>query len=129
MSIWGESPWSGVEEGGGPVDTTPPSIAIISPAVGARILRATQLIFEVTDESGLRLVVPAVKINDDYELIHDGTTFTPKYIDSSTREAIVNGYRYTVNRLGGWPEPEIGGDLLEIQLVPFVVDTGGNVPA
>lgn len=128
MSIWGETPWSGVEEGGGASDVTPPVVQLVSPADGSKIVRSTQLVFDVTDEAGLRLVLPAMKISGDYELVHDGTAFTPRYIDS-TREAITNGFRYTIIRAAGWPEPAIGGEPLEIELVPFVVDTGGNVPA
>jgi hypothetical protein len=81
-----------------------PVASLVSPASG--VLDAQEaIVIDVTDtDSALRRVflvmrIPAFGLE---ELVHQGDRFTPDYA-RSTRVAIVNGFRYTIRRAGGWP--------------------------
>jgi hypothetical protein len=39
-----------------------------------------------------------------WEIVHDGERFSPRFSQRvNTREAIAEGFRYTILRNGGWP--------------------------
>lgn len=83
------------------------------------ITRTTPLVFDVTDDAGLRRVLPSILFpGRPPELAHDGESFTVGYVDDSTRTAIAGGYRYSLLRRGGWPAPPT--------LRVYALDTHGN---
>lgn len=106
----------------GPVDTDPPIVTIISPAVGSSIARTIPIVFNVTDPGGdfRRIIIVATFASSSLkEVVHDGNTFGPKYVGSiNTRTVITDGFQYTILRDGGWPA--------NLVLTPFAIDTAGN---
>ena len=81
---------------------TPPTVAVVSPALG-NISATDSLVFDVTDSDGFTELVVAVSFaNGDYEIAHDGTSFSSNYSTNSTRAAISSGYRYTLKRFNNW---------------------------
>lgn len=86
------------------VTPSPPVVTLITPAEG-EIAADTPIVIEVTDADGFAALIvvaemPAVEIAD---VVHDGTEFKPAYAAGSTREAIANGWRYTILRRSAWP--------------------------
>ncbi len=104
---------------GGVADTTAPTLTNVSPASGATIGAGDSITFDVTDETGLREVIVGVEFlsSGAYEFAHDGTSFAQSY-RASTRTAISGGFRYVLQRSGGWPSSP------RIQI--FAIDTSGN---
>lgn len=82
-----------------------PISTVVSPASGVLDAQGA-IVLDVTDtDSALRRVflvmrIPALGLE---ELVHQGDRFTPTYAARSTRVAIADGFRYTINRAGGWP--------------------------
>lgn len=119
---WGTASWGVLGVGN---DIGPPIVVIVSPAASSRITRNTELVFRITDDTGFRRLLPMIQFMDGrYEVIHDHEGFTPDYI-GSIRTAIAGGYEYRVARLQGWPEPPPNQEI-EIKLIPFAFDLGGN---
>lgn len=87
-------------------DVTVPTIGNFSPALGSSITRSTPLSFDVTDESAFRRIVVAASFgtSNAAELIHDGSIFRDPYAGGSSRVAIAGGFRYSISRIGGWPD-------------------------
>lgn len=84
-------------------DTTPPVVSSITPAPGAALLPTTSISLQVTDNSGVRAVrVFAEYPNGDYDVVFDGARFATKYANSSYREVISSGYRFTIRPNVGW---------------------------
>lgn len=86
------------------VEPSPPVVTLITPAEGV-IDADTPIVIEVTDADDFSALIvvaemPAVEIAD---LVHDGTEFKPAYVAGSTREAITDGWRYTILRRTAWP--------------------------
>ena len=90
-------------EPGIPPDTTPPTIAVVSPVAGASIATDTAFVVDVTDAIGLGLVVLTVEqpAGGPHEVVWLRDAFASTYV-ASTRTAIANGYRFTIRRAGGW---------------------------
>lgn len=91
--------------GGAPV----PSIANVSPSVGATLAPGDSWSFDVAAPLGLLLVIVSVVLDGlagNEELIWNGTAFVLGY-ENSTRTAITNGFRYAVKRTAGWPPAEV----------------------
>lgn len=87
-----------------PPDVTAPAVADVVPAAGTPLQRTGAVAFTVSDAGGLRAVLVLARYEtDDYEVIHDGAAFAPKFAGISSRSVVANGYRYTVRRRGGWP--------------------------
>lgn len=105
----------------GPEDTTPPTVSDFDPAPGSRLTsRSAPVSFSVTDAGGLALVFVTVRYpGGAEEVAHDGGAFVGAFAGASTRVAIVDGWRYTLRRVGGWPEAPT------IRVSP--IDTSGNV--
>jgi hypothetical protein len=85
---------------------TPPVISNVSPGTGVAISATAPLEFDVTDNSGLfrRVVVKLQFVGQEaWEIAYDGDYFDPRYSVGSSRAVITNGWRYTLNRDGGWP--------------------------
>ena len=81
----------------------PPTITLVSPTEGP-IDANTTIVLDVTDESDLVCVIVYVSYGDGLvEMIHDNVNFMPRFAASSTKEEIVDGYRFTLRRSGGWP--------------------------
>ena len=84
-------------------DTTPPTIDNFSPVVGTPLARNDAVSFDITDASGLLRAEVWLVLGADVIVVHDGDKF--RFTNFSSRAAIVNGFRYTVRRNGGWLEP------------------------
>lgn len=87
-----------------PVDY-PPQVSNVEPTVGTAIARTDPVFFDVTDDSGAfrRIIVTATFADGSSEVVHDGDNFAARYGATSTRDPILNGWRYRVRRTGGWP--------------------------
>lgn len=100
---------------------SPPEISNFIPATGSQITRQQMLQFDVTDFNGftrilLRATYPNLGVS---EVIHDGYQFGYHYSNvGNTFMQIIDGYRYTVLRDGGWPESPI--------ITPFAIDIDGT---
>lgn len=99
-------------------DTTKPTIANFSPAVGTPLNSTQPVTFDVTDETGLVRALVLVTLGSETFLVHDGDIFRPGFSNYSTRTAIAGGFRYTVRPNGGWTKPPT----FEVH----AVDTSGN---
>lgn len=113
-----------IAPGSGPIGGTPPVVTVISPTPGATIGKNEPWVVDVTDESGLlREVVLLAKFPDlgIWEVVHDGNDFGPLYpAGRNERVPISLGYRFTMNRRGGWPA---GGPAT---LRAIAIDTTGD---
>jgi hypothetical protein len=103
-----------------PPDIAPPSVSNFTPSGGENITKQTPIGFDVTDDTGLAVVFIYAKYakGETWEVVHDGHSFSPLFAGLSTREAIANGYRFSVRRVGGWPSSPT--------IVPVPVDQFGN---
>lgn len=112
----------GPAEEGPPPDLTAPVIGNILPAPGTSIDPDDEISFEVTDDSGdFARIIAGVHFPDgDGETLiaHNGNGFIGSFAGNSSRVAIVGGFRYTLQRFGGWPSRPAP--------VVFVVDAAGN---
>jgi len=108
-----------VAPGSGPGDTVPPVVTLISPLDG-RIEPSTEVVLEVTDNTGLRRVLLAARFpsNGLEELVHTGDRFTARFAQGSTRLAISGGWRYSLKRAGGWDR--------NLELDVYAIDTSGT---
>ena len=87
-----------------------PVVDNISPAPGSQIAATQEVRFDVTDtpEPGFpsgftRIIVHVYYANTGaVEVAHTGDGFTGPYAAQSTRTAIAGGFRYNLNRTGGW---------------------------
>lgn len=84
-------------------DLLAPEISNLFPVAGATISPLTQIVFDITDNIEIGFVEIQVD-QGQREVIHDGDSFLTPYL-SSSREAIVGGWRYTIQRTGGWIAP------------------------
>lgn len=108
-------------------DTTPPVVSNVSPVALTNIQPTTEVSFDVTDETGLVCVMVYVLYPDlgDAELVHDGATYMPRFISLSTRVPIVDGFRYTLRRSGGWKvAPGVAQPNIDIRI--RALDAAGN---
>jgi hypothetical protein len=115
------NPWPDVGIPTGPSDIVAPVVDNFVPVAGTQIAASDSIAFDVTDDQGsfARIFVGVEFVQSgDQEIAHDGTTFTGRYVQASTRVAIANGYRYTLRRLGGWTSAP------KIRVWP--IDTAGN---
>lgn len=99
-------------------DTTDPVIGSFDPAVGTPLERNDPVSFSVTDETALRRVAIFVTHNDQTLVVHDGDSFRGEFSNYSSRAVILNGWRYSVRRNGGW----ITAATFEV----IAIDTSGN---
>jgi hypothetical protein len=105
----------------GEPDSTPPAITNMTPTPGSALLYSQPIAFDVTDEAGLRRIVVLASFEgkEDFEVVHDGDRFAPRYSASpNARSTIEGGYHYNVLRRGGWPGPPT--------LTCHAIDAGGN---
>ncbi len=91
------------------VDSSAPAVVVVSPAPGTPIYRMTEVVVNVTDNSGtFRVIEFQVQLGGDVAgdrfVIHDGLVFLPAF-RTSYRIPIANGFQYTLRRIGGWPSP------------------------
>lgn len=87
--------------GSGVVDTTPPTVSLVSPVSGSPTA-LQPVVVDVTDVVGLgRVLVVARLASGAEEVVHTGTRFALGY--TGDRTAITNGYRLSFVRRGGWP--------------------------
>lgn len=105
-----------------PKDTTAPVVSFVT-TPGAELSPTDPVVVDVTDNLnalGLVMLGLVQTGSDVVELVHDGTSFMPRYSALSTRVAIANGYRYSLRRAGGWA----AGAALTFKV--WAVDTDGN---
>ena len=104
--------------GGSPADGVAPVVSLISPA-SLQLEAETAVVIEVTDNVGLRraLIAAVFDTLGTEELVHNGDRFAPAYSARSTRLAIAGGWRYTLQRNGGWPSSPA--------LQVYAIDTSG----
>lgn len=103
-------------------DLTPPVVNGFTPAPGTQLAINDPVQFDVTDTSGsVRAVIAAVSFTSSgaVELAYDGNAFMPRY-RNSTVQAIANGYRFSLRRVGGW-----SGDSIDVKVI--AVDPSGNL--
>lgn len=101
-------------------DLTLPSVVMVAPAVPGDVAPTDSLTFDVTDNALRKVLVMAKFIATGlWEVIYDGDGFSPSFSGSSTRTAIVNGFRFVAIRAGGWP-----AGAFKLKVVAF--DTSGN---
>jgi len=101
-------------------DTTPPTVTVVSPPEGTPLRPTDTVVFDVDDDGGptaLRHIEVRAPQGDAVETIWDGTGFVGPYT-SSSRVETATGYRFTVQRNGGW----IQALALEVD----AIDTSGN---
>jgi hypothetical protein len=106
-----------VEVGGAGI---PPTVVFVSPAPASTITSTTPIVVDVTDvDTASPFVFFFVRTVDGaQEVAWDGAAFSSPYA-SSTRVAIVDGFRYTLRRTGGWVA---GGITIRTNAID---DTGG----
>lgn len=96
-----------------------PTVSVVSPSAGATIVSTQSITFNATDDGTFRKVLAFAKFaNGVHELVHNGSSFSPYYANSS-RSVISGGFQYVVNRSGGWPTGAIAFEVVAI-------DTQGN---
>ena len=125
---WGAAPWGATQWGGGGAvgpcfDAVAPVIDNFAPDEGVAIGRTDPIAFDVWDNSGqfAAVVVLARYLEEGAcECAFNGISYEARYAAGSARVPIINGYRYTVRRTGGW----LGTPL---QLVIIAIDGLGNV--
>ena len=87
-----------------PTDASAPAVSNVQPPAGTPIARNSPLFFDVTDDSGSfrRIIVTADFSSGAVEVVHDGDGFARGY-EAGVRSVIPGGFRYRVQRAGGWP--------------------------
>jgi hypothetical protein len=105
-----------------PADTSPPVVSNVTPSTGTAIARTASVALTVTDDVGFRRIVLVAKFSTGWEVVYDGTGFSPGYIGRSSVQVLVVGtsYRFTIFRTAGWPESPT--------IVPYAFDSSGNEP-
>jgi hypothetical protein len=101
-------------------DSTVPVISNWVPTPGTTIQPGTALQFDVTDvNADLNVIVVKVAFagGGAFEIAHDGSQLGPNY--SGSRTVITNGFRYVLNRSGGWPSTPT--------ITIYAVDSSGNL--
>lgn len=96
-----------------------PIVSNVTPAPGTPITAAAVIGVDVTDDASLRRVLVTVAFPSlgRTELAHDGDGFTQQY-GLSRRDNITGGYRYALQRQGGWPASP--------RLLVYAVDADGE---
>lgn len=105
-------------------DSTAPVVSGFLPLTGP-LLPADPVFFNVFDNVGFRAIVVMAQFSDGgYEVVHDGTAFTPGYALSTVTVASGN-YAYRVARRAGWPlsTPE---NPITMTIHVVAIDTSGN---
>jgi len=95
-------------------------VTVVSPPEGTPLRPTDTVVFDVDDDGGptaLRHIEVRAPQGDAVETIWDGTGFVGPYT-SSSRVETATGYRFTVQRNGGW----IQALALEVD----AIDTSGN---
>jgi len=87
-------------------DTTPPTVTVVSPAVGTTISPTDALVIDVEDETSLQTSILMAKylsaiLPSPSEVIWDGSSFLYPFT-GSTRSSISGGWRYSITRTNGW---------------------------
>lgn len=101
-------------------DTTPPTVSVVSPAEGTPLRPTDTVVFDVDDDGGptaLRHIEVRAPQGGAVETIWNGTQFVAPYTGSSRVET-ATGYRFTVQRTGGWTQA--------LALEVDAIDTSGN---
>lgn len=85
-------------------DTVAPLLTVISPPEGSQITSTATITFDVTDNEALRDTMVWVEHAGTWEVIWGGELagFAPGFAPGSTRSSVSGGYRYQVQRVGGW---------------------------
>lgn len=107
--------------GTGANDSTAPIVSNYNPAPNTTIAQNSSITFDVTDDSGsfCSLMVTAYFADSgEWEVIHTGETFSPRYTGGSGVAVIPNGFRYVVRRTSGWARSPT--------IIVYAIDAAGN---
>jgi hypothetical protein len=131
----------GPTTGGGAVETTPPTITVVSPTPGVdpgapggfssdwAIARLTPIIVRITDAgSGNRYQCLVCSYAGDAieRTVYRRGAFRGEYFGPSTETAIANGIELSIIPVGGWPSSDAIADITwEID----ALDQAGNLAA
>lgn len=104
--------------GGGPADTTGPTIDGFSPSDGSSIARADAVSVDVADDTAIGLVLLSVQLADGTVVTaYDGSSFVGPFAAGSS----FAGHTYTLEYdAPGWPSSAI-------DVLVTAIDTSGNV--
>lgn len=103
--------------GGGPTDTTAPTISAFTPTTGSTITRTASIAVTVADETALRSVEIWGQLADGTRLLaYDGSAFVGIFAASST---LSSGTYTVIPDAPGWPSSTLA-------LHVHAVDTSGN---
>lgn len=104
--------------GGGPADTTGPTIDGFSPSDGSSIARANSVSVDVADDTAIGLVLLSVQLADGTVVTaYDGSNFVGPFAAGSS----FSGHTYTLEYdAPGWPSSAI-------DVLVTAIDTSGNV--
>lgn len=120
----GGDPWGGSAGSATIVvspNPNPPVVSNFTPAEGTPVSANTPIGFDVTDDqdSFRRIMVTAAFANLGVtEVVFDGENFVGRFASLSTRLSINGGYRFAIQRQGGW----IGSPEIKV----IAIDTSGN---
>jgi hypothetical protein len=107
----------------GAADTTPPTVTVVSPAVGTTISPTDALVIDVEDETSLQTVILMVRYpsppNRPTEVIWDGTAFRFPFLESQIVQS-PTANQFNIRRTNGWQASPT------IQV--HAVDSSGNEP-
>ena len=116
-SGWGIQPWgAGGSSGGG----DSPEVINVSPTPGTLLKPQDYVRFDVIDTgAAIRRTFIWVTYLDVavWEVVFDGTNFSPAFSTFSTRVSIANGFHYNLRRGAGWLDSQI-----TLNVVPINVD-------
>jgi hypothetical protein len=101
------------------VDTSAPTVTLISPANLSTIAPYAQITVDVEDNFGLAHIEIRAEQSGTVESVYDGQAFVGPYatLSSVTQTGLVR-YRFVIARSGGW------GSSLELSVTP--IDYAGN---
>lgn len=78
-----------------------PTVAYVTP-IGSEVEPDDAIVVDITHDDGVGDVVVLAKFSGTWPTVHDGVSFAPDFV-LSTRDAIANGWRYTIRYTSGWP--------------------------
>lgn len=103
---------------GGAADIDPPTISVVSPTPDGPIRPLEAFVIDITDPEGISLSVITCQMGGVHEVVWLRNAFSDDYLAGSSREAITDGWRYTIRRDGGW----VASPTFNVE----AVDLGGN---
>ena len=87
-----------------PPDVTNPVVGNFVPENGSTLLPTQSISFTVTDNSSQlrKIFVCAIFSGGEVDTVYDGDRFSPRYIATSTKTDVTDGFSFSVRPLLGW---------------------------